>query len=96
MDHWTRFSKTGVHGDPTLATPEKGKVIYEAVVNAFVRLVKEFKDRPQESDLRHDRVYPNQLQLCRPLLPPSDCYIRRFEPITGSINASQESIDETR
>ena len=40
MDHWTRFSKTGVHGDPTLATPEKGKLIFEAVVNAFLRLVK--------------------------------------------------------
>lgn len=47
MDHWTRFSKTGVYGDPTLATEEKGKVIFEAVVEAFLRLVKEFKNRPR-------------------------------------------------
>jgi creatinine amidohydrolase len=47
MDHWTRFSKSGVYGDPTLATAEKGKVVFEAVVEAFVRLVREFKNRPR-------------------------------------------------
>ena len=45
MDHWSRFSKSGVSGDPTLASPEKGKIIFEAVVNAFIRLVREFKKR---------------------------------------------------
>jgi creatinine amidohydrolase len=43
MDQWTRFSKTGVSGDPTLATKEKGERVFEAVVEAFVDLVKEFK-----------------------------------------------------
>jgi creatinine amidohydrolase len=47
MDHWTRFSKSGVNGDPTLATAEKGQIIFEAVVNNFVRLVREFKERPR-------------------------------------------------
>lgn len=47
MDHWSRFSKSGVSGDPTLATAEKGKIIFEAVVEAFLRLVKEFKKRPR-------------------------------------------------
>ena len=47
MDHWTRFSKSGVSGDPTLATAEKGKVVFEAVVEAFVRLAREFKRRPR-------------------------------------------------
>jgi creatinine amidohydrolase len=47
MDEWTRFSKSGVCGDPTLANPEKGKVIFEAVVEAFLRLVREFKNRPR-------------------------------------------------
>jgi creatinine amidohydrolase len=47
MDEWTRFSKSGVYGDPTLATAEKGKVVFEAVVANFLRLVKEFKDRPR-------------------------------------------------
>jgi creatinine amidohydrolase len=45
MDHWSRFSKTGVSGDPTLASAEKGKIIFEAVVNALVQLVREFKKR---------------------------------------------------
>jgi len=47
MDHWTRFSKSGVVGDPTLATAEKGRIIFEAVVEALLRLVREFKKRPR-------------------------------------------------
>jgi creatinine amidohydrolase len=47
MDQWSRFSKSAVSGDPTLATAEKGKVVFEAVVNALVRLVREFKERPR-------------------------------------------------
>jgi creatinine amidohydrolase len=47
MDEWTRFSKSGVSGDPTLATPQKGVAVFEAVVNAFIRLVREFKNRPR-------------------------------------------------
>lgn len=45
MDIWTRFSKSGVNGDPTLATVEKGRVIFEAVVQNFVRFAREFKHR---------------------------------------------------
>lgn len=47
MDEWTRFSKSGVSGDPTLATAEKGRAVFEAVVDAFVRLVREFRRRPR-------------------------------------------------
>jgi len=35
------FSATGVYGDPTLATREKGKVIVEATVKEIVREIKE-------------------------------------------------------
>jgi creatinine amidohydrolase len=45
MDIWTRFSKTGVNGDPTLATAEKGRVIFEAVVENFVKFAREFRHR---------------------------------------------------
>src|SRR5438067_2122944 len=45
MDHWTRFSKSGINGDPTLATAEKGKIIFEAVVANLIRLAREFKER---------------------------------------------------
>lgn len=53
MDRWTRFSKTGVAGDPTLATAEKGKKVFEAVVAALIDLVREFKnyDRGAPQDL---------------------------------------------
>jgi creatinine amidohydrolase len=47
MDRWTRFTPSGVSGDPTLATAEKGRIVFEAVVDAFVRLVREFKGRPR-------------------------------------------------
>ena len=46
MEHWSSFSKSGVHGDPTLANPEKGKIVFEAVVTRFLELVREFKNRP--------------------------------------------------
>jgi creatinine amidohydrolase len=45
MDWWTRFSKSGVNGDPTLATVEKGRVIFEAVVENFVKFASEFRHR---------------------------------------------------
>ena len=47
MDEWTRFSKSGTYGDPTIATAEKGRLIFNAVVEAFVRLAREFKNRPR-------------------------------------------------
>lgn len=47
MDEWTRFSKSGTYGDPTIATAEKGRLIFDAVVEAFVRLAREFKNRPR-------------------------------------------------
>jgi creatinine amidohydrolase len=43
MDRWSRFSKSGVVGDPTLATKEKGEKVFAAVVEALVELVREFK-----------------------------------------------------
>ncbi|MCB1018933.1 MAG: creatininase family protein [Acidobacteria bacterium] len=47
MDEWTRFSKSGVYGDATIATAEKGEKFFEGAVDGFVRLVKEFKKRPR-------------------------------------------------
>ena len=47
MDEWTRFSKTGTYGDATIASAAKGRPIFEAVVDAFVRLAREFKNRPR-------------------------------------------------
>jgi creatinine amidohydrolase len=51
---WTSsYSETGVLGEPELATPEKGRQVYEEAVKQLVRFVTWFKDRP--CDVRLDR-----------------------------------------
>jgi creatinine amidohydrolase len=45
-DIWGRWTKTGVHGDPTKATAEKGKVIFEAAVTGLLGVVDELRSWP--------------------------------------------------
>ncbi len=45
-DYWGRWTRTGVHGDPTKATAEKGKVLFEAAVSGLIRLVDELRAWP--------------------------------------------------
>ncbi len=45
-DYWGRWTQTGVHGDATKATAEKGQVIFEAAVDGLVRLVDELRAWP--------------------------------------------------
>jgi creatinine amidohydrolase len=45
MEWWSSFSKTGVCGDPTKATREKGKRIFDASVQKLVDLSCEFQHR---------------------------------------------------
>jgi creatinine amidohydrolase len=45
-DYWGRWTRTGVHGDPTKASAEKGKVLFEAAVSGLVRLVDELRAWP--------------------------------------------------
>jgi creatinine amidohydrolase len=51
-DFWGRWTKVGVHGDPTAATAEKGKIIWEAVVSRLMEVVDELRawPIPQRSD----------------------------------------------
>lgn len=51
-DYWGRWTKTGVHGDPRKATPEKGKLIFEAVVSKLIEIVDELRawPLPERSD----------------------------------------------
>jgi creatinine amidohydrolase len=46
MEWWSTFSHTGVLGDPTLASAEKGEALYRAATGELAKLVREFKDRP--------------------------------------------------
>src|SRR5438309_9490907 len=51
---WTSsYTETGVLGEPELATPEKGRQVYEEAVKQLVRFITYFKDRPK--DMRNDR-----------------------------------------
>lgn len=45
-DYWGRWSDLGVHGDPTVATAEKGKIIFEAAVTGLVNLIDELREWP--------------------------------------------------
>jgi creatinine amidohydrolase len=54
-DYWGRWTKRGVHGDPTTATSEKGKIIFEAVVSRLEELVDEFLAWPIDERVdQHD------------------------------------------
>ncbi len=47
-DYWGRWTRTGVHGDPTKATAEKGRVLFEAAVSGLLELVDELRAWPVE------------------------------------------------
>jgi hypothetical protein len=47
-DYWGRWTRTGVHGDPTKATAEKGRLLFEAAVTGLVELVDELRAWPIE------------------------------------------------
>jgi creatinine amidohydrolase len=46
VEWWSRISKSGTIGDPTLATREKGKLWFEATVNALAEFIGEFRAFP--------------------------------------------------
>jgi len=45
-DYWGRWTKLGVHGDPTKATAEKGRILWEAAVSGLVAVVDEWRQWP--------------------------------------------------
>jgi len=47
-DYWGRWTKTGVHGDATKGTAEKGRIIFEAAVTGLMELVDELREWPIE------------------------------------------------
>ncbi len=62
-DYWGRWTRTGVHGDPTKATAEKGKIIWEAVLAGMIEVVDEFRAWPiaERSD-QHKLPVQSQIQ----------------------------------
>jgi creatinine amidohydrolase len=43
QEWWSRISQSGVIGDPTLATAEKGKLWFEATVKNLIEFIHEFR-----------------------------------------------------
>ncbi len=52
-DYWGRWTQVGVHGDPTAASAEKGKAIFEAAVARLGEVVDEWRAWPLAE--RHDQ-----------------------------------------
>lgn len=52
IDHLSRFSATGIIGDPTKATKEKGQKLIKVIVDDMVEYVKEFRTRPVGKTLK--------------------------------------------
>jgi hypothetical protein len=48
-DFWGRWTKTGVHGDPTRASAEKGKKILEIVIKHMLAWLDEYRAWPIEA-----------------------------------------------
>ena len=46
QDWWSRMSESGVCGDPTVATAEFGRAVFETTVDNLVRFVREFRTIP--------------------------------------------------
>lgn len=45
-DYWGRWTQLGVHGDPTVATAEKGAAIFEAAVGGLIEVAGEWQQWP--------------------------------------------------
>ena len=58
MDRWSRFSKTGVVGDPTLASRDKGKKVVDVCVERIIGLVRDFKRLKRKPWVDHHQEVP--------------------------------------
>lgn len=60
-DFWGRWTKTGVHGDATKGTAEKGAQIFEAAVSGLVELVDELREWPiaRRADMHKNPIQAN-------------------------------------
>jgi len=56
QDWWSRMSETGICGDPTVATAEFGRALFETTVENMIRLVREFRTIPlrPRRDMHHE------------------------------------------
>jgi len=53
VDRWSRISETGVVGDATVASKEKGERLFEVIVDRLAELIEEFKYREIKTNTDH-------------------------------------------
>lgn len=53
MDWWTRWNTSGVVGDPTVSTREKGEILWEEAIANLIELAEEFRSFPVEERVDH-------------------------------------------
>ena len=53
MDWWSRFSPSGIAGDPTVATAEFGAILFEATCSRMVEVMREFRQIPVRPRVDH-------------------------------------------
>jgi creatinine amidohydrolase len=53
MEHWSALSRSGVMGDPTKASPQKGEKLLAAAAAGLVELIEELRQRRQAERLDH-------------------------------------------
>ena len=53
MDRWSRITKTGVVGDATLASKEKGEKLFRLIVERMVELIQDFRTREIKPAVDH-------------------------------------------
>lgn len=53
MEPWSSLSETGVMGDPTKASAEKGRTLLDAAANGIVELIDEMRKRPPAARKDH-------------------------------------------
>lgn len=58
-DYWGRWTSTGVHGDPTTATAEKGAAIFDAAVRGLGQVVQDLRSW-EIAERRDMHVSPTQ------------------------------------
>lgn len=58
MEWWSRKSRTGVVGDPTVASADKGKRVFDVSVERIIDLVRDFKRLSRKPRIDHHKKEP--------------------------------------
>ena len=63
MDWWTRWNVSGVVGDPTVATAEKGEALWEKTIENLTAAAEEYRQIPINDRVDYHRHGPGRADL---------------------------------